>query len=104
MNNAFVIELRISIPLINIVFIHCRTANVWSPETAALTYPYEDYFWITVDILDISNHSLNFYLYILSGTQFRNQFLIMVRCKPKKVPVAKTRNDISMISTQSSHF
>ena len=89
-----------SICMVINVFVHFRTANVWSPETAELSYPYEDRFWIIVDILSISNHSLNFYLYILSGTEFRNQFLIMMKCKPKKLPVVKTKSDISTISTQ----
>ena len=76
--------------------------NVWSPETAVFAYPYEDDFWTVVSILSTSNHSLSFYLYILSGTQFRNQFVIMImRCKPKKLIVTKARSDIYTISTQS---
>ena len=85
------------------IFISFYTVNVWSPETAVFAYNYEDDFWTVVSILATSNHSLNFYLYILSGTQFRNQFLIMIkRCKPKKLIVTKSRSGIFTISTHSS--
>ena len=81
-----------------------HTVNVWSPETTMLTYPYEDETWIVCSTLSTCNQSLNFYLYILSGTQFRNQFLIMTRCKQKKMSatVTKTRRNISTISTYPS--
>ena len=87
--------------IITITFHLFHTVTVWSPETALFAYNYEDDFWTVVSILATSNHSLNFYLYILSGTQFRNQFLIMIRCIPKKMSAAvtKPRRNISTIST-----
>ena len=46
------------------------------------------------------NHSSNFTLYVISGRKFREQFLLMIRCRQVK-PVPDRRN-ISRTTTQTN--
>ena len=52
--------------------------------------------WFFVGMMNGSNHSVNFLLYIISGQQFRQKFLMMIQCCHK-------RRDESSLREESSH-
>ena len=72
---------------------------IWSPDEATDYNIYEDTNWIVVLIVATCNHSLNFFLCVLSGKQFRNQFLIIMGCRKKENAGQSGTPTVSSISS-----
>ena len=70
----------IIISIINLIIITFLLCSFHAVSISEIN-KHDDKLWLAANILANCNHSLNFFLYILSGKQFRNEFLTLVGCE-----------------------
>ena len=68
-------------------------------STSLYGYLFSVQLFYFANLLDIINHSVNFFLYCLTGSFFRNALFQLVRCKNKKYPEDHSHQQISISQT-----